>query len=184
MTAQKLQIDATLTVAGPAGISERVPLPDSAPNADITTCYYLITAPRYHPAWSQYALCVFDLTTERPGDPPVHYDFVGATHQLDVHAIDPTGGLLSPITLVQHTLGQRKREHGLYLQPTNIQHQFQATDQEMTDLAWLAGRGVVLGALNPETGDAPKRIREQWLASCVQTLAHFRGETHGDIDGR
>lgn len=48
----------------------------------------------------------------------------------------------------------------------------------MTELAWLCGRGVVYGLLNPETADAPERIREAWLAACVRTLAHMRGEEH------
>lgn len=175
------KVDPTLTCSGPYGVSERVPLPSSAHNADLTTCLYLITAPLYHPAWSQYVLSVVDLVTEKPGMPPANLHFPGATHELLVMAIDPSkrDGRFSPITLIEYfTSGQR----GLYLSPVNIGHQFAATEEEMTNLAWLCGRAVILGQLNPETGDAPELIRESWLAACVQTLAHQRGEVHGDLE--
>ena len=44
--------------------------------------------------------------------------------------------------------------------------------------AQLAAQAVVDGVLNPETADAPSRIRENWLASVTKTLAHMRGEVH------
>ncbi len=169
------EYDTTLTRVGRHGLSERVPLTPDVPGADSTTAMYLVTAPSYHPVWKQYAIVVVDLTTDRPdvGPPTLHFD--GATHELLVLAINPADGPVSPIGLCERA---KRPAPQLYLHPPNVGHQFTATDQEMTTVAWLCGRAVVGGDLNPETGDAPDLLREQWLQACVLTLAHLRGEEH------
>lgn len=48
---------------------------------------WLITAAWAHPAWSQYALLLIDLTT--PGDQPPVIHLHGATHELLLFALDP-----------------------------------------------------------------------------------------------
>jgi len=151
---------------GQYGRAVELEIPDTAPQA---TCQWLITAPAYHPLWSQYALGVVNLTVDLPHLPPAKLQFEGATHEFFVVALDPTGG---PWTEAQAIAGIRP------LLPVNIAVQFTATDDEMHALANLCARGVVTGLLNPETSDAPTVIRESWLTSLVKTLAHIRGEEH------
>lgn len=151
-------------VEGPYGHAEHLEVPSTAP---ATLLWWLITAPAYHPLWSQYVLAVVTLE-DRPGMPPATLQFPGATHELIVLAVDPG----NPPTRANDGQGFP------YLTPVNIAHQFTATDDEMRELAELACAGVVNGLLNPETADAPTRIREEWLSSCVRTLAHMRGEEH------
>ncbi|NHA02016.1 hypothetical protein G5V59_26870 [Nocardioides sp. W3-2-3] len=100
--------------------------------------------------------------------------------RLLVLAINPADGPVSPIGLCERA---KRPAPQLYLHPPNVGHQFTATDQEMTTVAWLCGRAVVGGDLNPETGDAPDLLREQWLQACVLTLAHLRGEEHAGHAG-
>lgn len=153
-------------IAGPYGIAEEVPLEGLA-NAGATLCAWLITSSVYHPLWNQYLLAVVGLG-EVPGFPPAKLKFPGASHELIVHAIDPKDG-----TVYKPTDGRFPQ-----LIPINICEQYEATDAEMTEVAWLACRAVVHGGLNPETADAPTRIREQWLSAVTKTLAHIRGEEH------
>lgn len=159
----------TTEIGGPFGTAAVLAVPTSAPAA---LTWWLITAPAYHPAWSQYVLCV--VTLEEGDDlPPPKLQFPGATHELIVFAVDP-GNPPRRYTVEEVNAGTIPGR----LLPINIAHPFTATDEEMTELAELACRGVVDGLLNPETADAPTRIRENWLAACVKTLAHMRGEEH------
>lgn len=157
------------TVTGPYGKAEKVFIPDT-PDAAQTVTSWLITAPGAHPLWSQYNLFVVRLDDDVPGFPPPHRQFPGATHELLLVALEPAGNLYTAEML--HTKPLQ------WLEPINICEQFTATDDEMRELAHLSAWGVVVGALNPETADAPTRIREAWLGSLVRTLAHIRGEAH------
>lgn len=162
-------------VEGPYGKAEPNPPSDypDIPQAATTVAHYLITAPQYHPLWSQYILAVVSLR-ESEGLPPPHLQFEGATHELLVYALNPDN-----VWTVESMTEQIKSQKGIpYLLPINICHQFTATDEEMQKVAWLACRAVVHGGLNPETADAPTRIRESWLAAVVKTLGHLRGEEH------
>jgi len=159
------------TFDGPFGLAQKASLPDT-PRAAETVCQWLLTAPTYHPAWSQYLLMVVRLRDDVPGFPPPHRQFDGATHELLVIVLDPTRG---PVNVLQ--LSDADFRYG-FLEPVNHAHQFEATDGEVEELADLAARAVVSGVLNPETGDAPDRIRGQWLSSLTKTLAHLRGEEH------
>lgn len=154
---------------GAYGTAVRCDLPDR-PDAAETVCQWLLTAPGYHPLWTQYALIVVRLRDDVPGFPPPHRQFDGATHELLVLALQPD----HPRTPESFAAGEPLR----FLQPVNHAHQFEATDAEMEDLADLAAQGVVHGVLNPETADAPERIRAAWLMSLTKTLAHGRGEEH------
>lgn len=144
-----------------------------ATSAPATLVAYLIDAPGFHPLWSQYVLSVVTLA-DVEGVPPATLKFPGATHELLVIALNPDAGPQTVESLATGAAAGRIQ----YLTPVNIAEQYEATDDEMTQLAWLACRGVVLGALNPETADAPTRIRQNWLTACVKTLAHLRGEEH------
>lgn len=155
---------------GPAGEAHECPPPD-IPQAAQTVCRWLLNAPPYHPLWSQYQLVVVRLDSGVPGFPEPHLKFEGASHELIVVALDPEHPV-TPDDLAQRDYRLR------FLNPVNIAHQFTATDDEMRELAYLAARAVVDGVLNPETADAPDRIRHAWLTSLVKTLAHIRGEEH------
>ena len=157
-------------ITGPCGRAEELAVPSN--RAPATLLWWLITAPLYHPLWSQYVLSVVTLG-DQPGLEPATLHFPGATHELLVMALNP-GEPPRP-----HTAEALQQGKGLnYLLPVNVAHQFTATDNEMRHLAELACTGVVNGVLNPETGDAPGRIRMEWLTACVKTLAHIRGEEH------
>jgi hypothetical protein len=157
---------------GPHGTAEAVPVPD-LPEAAETVCVWLLTAPHAHPLWSQYMLGVVRLR-DLPGFPPPVRQFDGATHELNVVALDPEHG-----TLTVADMGRFMRVGGYpFLVPVNIAHQIEGTDEEALRLAELAAAAVVNGWLCPETGDAPERIRSDWKASLVKTLAHARGELH------
>jgi hypothetical protein len=157
-------------VRGPAGSAERLKYPADPPHASIVG--WLITAPVYHPAWSQYLLSVIHLrpVTDVP-EPILQHD--GMTHELMVLALNPEGGQLT----AEVVAGPPGADWG-YLTPVNIALQHTATDAEMIAVADLATAAVVHGQLNPETADAPDRVRENWLAAVTKTLAHIRGETH------
>lgn len=166
-------VDPTVSWVGPHGLLEPIAIPGDWPSAATTTYMALITAPVWHPVWSQYFICVADLTP-KPDTPDATLHFPGATHELLVFAINPDHGTLSTEGVL-HLLLEGTAVH---LEPVNVVHQFTATDDEIRTVAWLCGRAVTQGQLNPETGDAPSRIREEWLQACVQTLAHLRGEEH------
>lgn len=157
--------------AGVAGRAWLLPVDAAVPNASESVAAYLITAPGYHPAWSQYRLDAIRLR-EVPGLGPPLLRFAGATHEIMVVALDPEHGLWTPerVVAAQH--------HTPMLMPVNIAEQFEAADDEMRPLADLLVQAVVHGMLNPETSDGPSRVRRQWLTCAVKTLAHIRGETH------
>lgn len=148
----------------------RIPLPDT-PAAAETLCMWVITAPAYHPFWSQYVLGVVRLRFDTPGFPDPVLKFPGATHELHVLVLDPERGPYTVKSVVASNFA-------LTYVGVNIAEQFEATDEEMLEVAGRCAQGVVFGVLNPETGDAPARIREDWLATITVTLAHMRGEPH------
>jgi hypothetical protein len=158
---------------GPYGLAEQVP-PGDGPEWAETVCTWLLTAPQAHPLWSQYMLCVVRLRDGIPGFPPPERHFDGATHELLVVALNPERGTLKVADMERFQRTGRLP----YLTPANIAHQTEGTDEEASRLAELACTAVVNGWLWPETADAPERIREDWKASLVKTLAHIRGEVH------
>lgn len=157
------------TETGAHGKAELIPIPDH-PGAAQTTTWWLLTAPAFHPLWSQYCICVVRLDDNVAGFPPPKRQFDGATHEFIVMALEPG--------TAAHTVESMQAGPLRWLEPINIVEQFTATDDEMRELAHLAAWGVVHWALSPEVSDAPARIRETWLASLVRTLAHIRGEEH------
>jgi hypothetical protein len=165
-----MNYDATITChEGNFGRATRLDLPDR-PDAAETVCGWLTTAPAYHPLWTQYSLCAVRLRDNIPGFPAPVRKFVGATHEINLVALNPEHGPYKPETIWQGPLH--------FLLPVNIAEQFEATDDEAEQLTWFAAWGVVIGLLNPETADAPDRIRMQWLGVLTKTLAHIRGEEH------
>jgi hypothetical protein len=158
---------------GSYGYAEKIPVPDM-PEAAGTLCLWLLTAPLACPAWWQYRLGVVRLRDGVPGFPPPSRQFDGATHELNVVALDPANGTLTAADMERLTRGSGLR----YLTPASIAHQIEGTDAEAEKLAGSAALAVVHGWLWPETINDPVRIREDWKASLVKTLAHHRGEIH------
>lgn len=158
--------------AGPYGTAIRLET-DGLPNSEETVCSWLITAPAYHPAWSQYLLAVVRLR-DLPGWPPPKRQFPGATHELLVVTLDPRDGPYD------ETVAARYAERGdlPVLTPVNVAHQIEGTDGEAAELAQLAAWGVVNGHLEPESSNGAERIRAGWKSSLVKTLAHIRNEAH------
>jgi hypothetical protein len=151
----------------------RLAIPD-VPRAAQTVDMWLITAPVFHPLWSQYHMACVRLDDDVPGFPPPVRQFDGATHEFLIVALNPEFGPFDEASMAEYGRSGRLP----LLTPINVAHQFTASDDEMREVCSLAARAVVNGYLNPETADAPDRIREDWLASIVKTLAHIRGEPH------
>jgi hypothetical protein len=161
---------------GSFGSAEEIPRPPGDdPEWAETLGSWIITAPAYHPLWSQYNIVCVRLRDNVPGFPPPHRQFPGATHEIMVMALNPEEGPYRAATFVETC----KKLRGLqWLAPGNIAHQVEGTDEEAGQLLRWAIWGVVSGHLNPETADAPGRIRAGWKESLVKTLAHIRGEEH------
>lgn len=66
---------------GPFGTAERIGFDRELPQAAQTLDYWLITAPVYHPVWSQYVLACVRLDDGVPGFGPPKRQFPGATHE-------------------------------------------------------------------------------------------------------
>lgn len=137
--------------------------------ADTTVTYWLLTG-RWHPLWPQFVLTVMSLRPN-PGSPDPILNFPGATHELLVIALHPDDGPRTPDLMERRGIGR-------YLRPVDVVHQFEATDDEMRELAGLLAAACVHGQLTPSTDDAREQLREAWLGTCVRTLAHMRGEEH------
>lgn len=172
MTIDQMPNGMSTSFHGPYGTALRLDIPDR-PEAAQTVDHWLITAPPYHPLWSQYVLCVVRLD-DLPGWPAPYRQFEGATHELIVVTLNPEHGPYD----VDKMAGYANAAKLPILTPVNIAHQLTASDDELREVAALAAWAVVNGHLNPETADAPERIRRAWLASLTKTLAHIRGEAH------
>lgn len=160
---------------GPCGTATRLPVPADTPRFGQTVCHWLLTAPVYHPLWTQYLLACVRLDDNAAGFPPPRLQFVGATHELLVLALNPERGVQDETTMA----GYAEAGGGLpFLTPINIAEQFQATDDEMVQVCNLACLAVVNCRLNPETDHTSQHGQEGWLAAVTKTLAHIRGEEH------
>jgi hypothetical protein len=146
--------------AGPYGIADRVTEPLDATPA--TLAAWVVTAPTFHPMWSQYGLAVIHLRAE-PGLPDPRITVPGATHEIMCVTLDPDHPAALPWRI---------------LTPVNIAQQITATDDEAVTLLALAARGIVNGHLEPEASNGPDRIRAVWAATLNHTLDHMRGGAH------
>lgn len=155
-------------VEGQYGTAEPIEIPAIA-SAVETICHWLLTAPIYHPFWSQYLLYAVRLTDDLPGFPEPHHQFEGTTHEVGVIVLNPEEGRQTPDTMSQHSIDGTAP----FLHPVNICEQFIATDDEIRRLVSLCAQAVVHGLLNPDTDG-----RAGWLPAMTKTLAHFRSEPH------
>lgn len=159
-------------LAGPHGTAVRIPRTHYTDKPAILDAF-IITAPGWHPLWSQYLLALITLAdlADLPGTPPAVLDHPDNTHQIITMAMDPDRG--------PYTLDHAAQRRLSYLRPGNIGAQFTATDQQALELLPLCAQAVISGHLNPETSDAPDRIRATWAQSIQQTLDHDRDRHHG-----
>lgn len=156
-------------ITGQHGAALRVPRTHYT-DKPATLDAFIITAPGWHPLWTQYMLALITLA-DAPGMPPAVKDHPGVTHQIITLALDPDHGPYTPQHVADHSIH--------ILQPGNIGAQFTATDPEALNLIALCAMGVTAGVLNPETSDAPDRIRAEWAQSIQRTLDHGRDPHHG-----
>lgn len=170
---EAFEIEAGTDHRGTHGLMQFVPYFDPRPEHKAQLCCYLINAPTYYSEWSQYMLLVASLAKiEDVADPWLK--FPDATHEVLVVVVDPT----KPQTVESILESLRAGKPVPTLTPPNIVEQFQATDSEIMEMAWLVGRAVVRGNLNPETVEDHIGVREQWLQACTTTLARLRGKEH------
>lgn len=174
-------IDYTEPIKGPYGTVEFVPYPDpnksewtkhAIATLDVARGTWLINSPIWHLAWTQYILGVVSLE-DHPDLPSAKLKFQGATHEMFVMALHPEHK-----QTIQTVQEHCKTGALPFLKPVNISEQFECTDDEIRQVAWLAGRAVVHGHLAPEPPLGYESFRENWLAACLKTLAHIRGEMH------
>lgn len=156
-------------VSGQNGQAAPLEVPDAAHTVE-TVCLWLITAPPYHPFWSQYLLLVVRLTDDLPGYPPPHHAFEGTTHELMVWAVNPECGVQ---TIESANADLAAGRMPPIMTPQNVVEQYIATDDEMRKVASLCAQGIVHGVLNPDSDG-----RSDWLPVTTKTLAHLRGEAH------
>ena len=159
---------------GPRGRARQLDIDARLPGAATTITWWLLEGP-WHPLWQQFVLSVVSLSPT-PGFPPAKLHFPDATHELAVLALNPGDPPRQHAASTLTTGGFRAV--GGYLEPVDVVHQFTATDTEMRELADLCARACVDGVLTPSTDDARTHYREQWLTTCVRTLAYMRGEEH------
>lgn len=166
-------------IIGPFGVAQE--MDPTGPGCEATVFHWLVSAPPFHPMWSQYIVSAVDLTTQLPKLPPVIIDFKGATHEVLILALDPTESTSwTPEALREFaTEGNPKYGHLPYLTPVNIHQQVTATDDELLRLAPFLMEAIVKRGLTPETSDAPDKVREMWREALEQGLEHMRGE-HDD----
>lgn len=161
--------DSPGTITGPYGTASQIP-PGHLTDTPATLAAWIISAPHWHPAWSQYLLAVITLA-DIPGTRPATVYVPGATHELIVAALNPERGPHAAATATNASLD--------LLRPVNIAQQFTGTDDRARELAALCARAVTDGILAPETGDAPELIRAVWAQSIAQTLNHDADPHHG-----
>lgn len=150
-------------LTGPFGTAHRIPRDSYRDTSPAGLDGWIITAPIWHPWWSQYNLGVVSLA-DIPGLPKPNLQRPGVTHELSVTALDPEHGPYDARNLPADGLP--------YLTPVNVAEQFTTTDDTARHLALLCARAVVDGRLCPETADAPDRIRGYWHTAIRQTLDH------------
>jgi len=154
---------------GPHGDAHHIPATHYQDHPAILAAW-LITAPVWHPLWSQYMLAVITLA-DTPGVPPAVKDHPDNTHELAVLAMNPDRGPYTIDSFAAKTVG--------YLTPGNIAERFTATDEQAVQLAEMCVWGALEGLLPLETADAPERIRAAWRQSIHRTLDHARDPHHG-----
>jgi hypothetical protein len=133
----------------------------------LSVVQWLLTAPQFHPCWTQYLLlCDRLIHVEGIAEPMLV--FPEATHEVLVVALDPSNGVLTPESIEEKLPG--------YLTPVNIDLQFKATDAEMKEVMLLLAMHIVIGLLDPESSNYPEQCQVVWRRNIEGTLEHMRGK--------
>ncbi|MFJ9243784.1 hypothetical protein [Streptomyces sp. NPDC101776] len=157
---------------GEYGTAHRVPASNYQAVSPAALDSWIITAPCWHPLWTQYALALVSLV-HLPDVPAAQLHRPGMTHEISVMALNPEHGPYDARTL---SAGRLR-----YLTPANVAEQFTTTDERARNLTQLCAQGVVDGRLCPETADAPERIRTYWRQTIRDTLGHDNDPHHGHL---
>lgn len=160
-------------VIGPYGKAGLIPA-ERYSNPTTQIAGWVITAPAWHPLWSQYFLGVVSLA-DLPGVPPPVLHFPGATHEIMVIALDPDHGPYDAEVIGE---GHKLK----WLLPGNICEQIIATDEIAREISEGLAHMVVQGLLCPETGDDPDGIRSQWRGTISRSLDHYLDPHHGRLN--
>lgn len=132
---------------------------------------WLIDAPIWHPAWSQYAIVAVHLH-DREGVEPAVLQRPGVTHEVLCVTVHPDHPIAADVSSLRP--GELH-----WLTPVNVAEQVTVDrDQDVVELIALLAAGVVHGVLEPEATNGAERIRAAWRNSINATLAHARGEHH------
>ena len=116
------------------------------------SCCWGIDAPWAHPAWSQYVIMLYDLTTKSIQAPIIHMP--GATHEFLIYAMDPKfPPLIRDVSIVK-----QKPIHPLL--PANYGYQFKAScDLVALNRIEKIARAIAEQKLSPDTS-----WRQSWDA--------------------
>ncbi|OSZ58682.1 hypothetical protein OQI_20465 [Streptomyces pharetrae CZA14] len=151
-------------LTGHYGTARRIP-PGNFADKPAPVDAWIISAPHWHPLWWQYLLAVVSLA-DIPGLPPACKHRPAVTHELQVMALNPDHGPYYP-----HDAGPGTLHH---LTPVNIAEELATSDDQARRLAARCVQAAVDGILNPETADAPDRIRGAWRTYIDYTLLNLQ----------
>ena len=139
--------------------------PDDIPTSvwEANLACHLIHAPGSHPMWPWYAMCLIHLRGG-PGLPEPHRQFVTATHEVLVAALNPE----EPLPDLHDVRGCRM------LEPIDQCVQVcLPTDAAALQMSGLIVRAVCAGVLVPDQDH-----RSRWADSLAKTSAHLREGGH------
>ena len=125
------------SLSGPAGTAlEVIPVTPLVPEHAATVAAWFLTCPRQSPLWERYVLSVVHLRP-MPGVPAPQLVFEGATHELDLLALDPDPDPQA-----------NRPETWRFLMPVNYSGQLRLpSDDAARDLLVRAAQAVVDGQL-------------------------------------
>lgn len=154
------------SASGPGGIVHMVPLPGEAMTRGCIA-QWLLDAPGAHPHWRYHVLTVVHL---RPleGIPEASVQFPGASHEMQVLALDPTKDD------VVDSADWSTMTH--WMTPPDVVVQFiVGDDADARKVARLAAHAVAQGRLVPDSD-----YRTHWEQTIQATSEHVRLGEHPD----
>jgi hypothetical protein len=160
-------------MVGKYGRADLVPR-ENFPDAPAQLVSWIVTAPGWHPLWSQYMIAVVSLA-DFPDCEPAKLQYPEATHELMVIALNPDHG---PYRAETTTTGNPVR----YLLPYNIIEQFTTTDERAVEICHGLTHAVVDGVLCPEMIESSSRVRDSWTQAISRTLDHYIDPSHGQLN--
>lgn len=142
---------------GPYGKWQRIDWKPDGPHGEATIGCYVLRLPHAHPFWHHYMLFGIHLRPiEGVEDAELHFE--GATHQVNVHALDPNFDPGPP----WH-----------YLTPGNVEFQLNTTDEEVVKLLELFADATINIDFPVESGG--RSLSNFWQQTALTSLDHERG---------